>query len=131
MLDEPYIIERRQLIGVMDARARELMEMVQAELVRAGRDGKLPAGIIVSGGGAKLAGFLSLVKETLGLPVRAAKVHGVEAFEAAMDPAFSVPVGVVAWGFSREAGQGTRPEGPSPLTGILGTVKSWLKAFVP
>lgn len=131
-MDEPFAIPRRQLVSVIDERVREMLEMVQAELQHAGRDGKLPAGVVVSGGGSKLPGLLTLVRDTLGLPVKPAKPLGVEAFDAAMDPSLAVSIGLVSWGFAREFGEGQRPSGgPSAVGGALSRAAAWLKNFLP
>lgn len=131
-MDEPFIVPRRQLVSVIDARVNELLETVALELKKIGKDGQLPAGVVISGGGSKLPGFVTLVRDTLGLPVRVAKPLHVEAFDAAMDPAFSVAIGLVVWGFGREVGE----SGSALPSGIkmpvwMGTIGSWLKNFLP
>lgn len=130
-MDEPFAVQRRDLMGAMEARARELLDMVQEELKKAGKDGLLPAGVVISGGGSKLPGFATLARDTLGLPVKIAKPVGVEAFDAAMDPAFAVAIGLVSWGFAREIGEGRRPAELSAVGGIVRSVGQWLKNFLP
>jgi cell division protein FtsA len=130
-VDEPHTIERRELVGVIDARVREMMDMVRAELEKAGRAGKLPAGVVVSGGGSKLPGVLAMVRDALGLPVRGAKPLGVEAFDAAMDPSLAVAVGLVVWGFNNEFVGGSRPGVPSAVSGSISKLGAWLKNFLP
>jgi cell division protein FtsA len=128
-MDEPFAIPRPQLMGVIDARAREMLDMVEEELKKAGKQGMLPAGIVISGGGSKLPGLLTLVKDTLGLPVRHAKPVGIEAFDAAMDPALAVALGLVAWGFAKEGADA--PQMPSQIGGMASKVGAWLKNFLP
>jgi cell division protein FtsA len=105
--------------------------MVQDELKKAGKDGMLPAGVVISGGGSKLPGFAVLVRDTLGLPVRIAKPVGVEAFDAAMDPAFAVALGLVSWGFGREVVEGRRPLESSAIGSWFSSATRWLKNFLP
>lgn len=130
-MDEPFIVQRRDLIGAIEDRAHELLEMVQEELKKAGKAGLLPAGVVLSGGGSKLPGFVTLVRDTLGLPVRTAKLTGVEAFDAAMDPSFAVAAGLVSWGFAREVGEGRRPLEQSAFGGWFAATLRWLKNFLP
>lgn len=130
-MEEPFAVQRRELMGAIEARARELLEMVQEELKKAGKDGLLPAGVVISGGGSKLPGFAILVRDTLGLPVRIAKPVGVEAFDAAMDPAFAVALGLVVWGFGREVVEGHRSIESSTLGGWFSGAMRWLKNFLP
>lgn len=130
-MDEPFHVQRHDLIGAIEDRAQELLDMVQEELKKAGKAGLLPAGVVISGGGSKLPGFATLVRDTLGLPVRLAKPVGVEAFDAAMDPAFSVALGLIAWGCSRDSSGNHRMIEPSAVQGGLRRIGQWLKNFMP
>ncbi len=131
-MDEQFIVPRRQLVQVIDARVNELLDMVTTELQKVGKDGKLPAGVVISGGGSKLPGFATLVRDTLGLPVKLAKPLHVEAFDAAMDPAFSVAIGLVVWGYDREVGESGRPVASGPaMPGWASKALGWLKNFLP
>lgn len=130
-MDEPFQADRRALMGAVDARANELLEMVSDELRKAGKEQLLPAGIVVSGGGSKLNGFLTLVRDSLALPVKGAKLVNVQAFDAAMDPAFAVAVGLVAWGYEREIGEGRRVSEPTAMSGWMQIAREWLKNFLP
>jgi cell division protein FtsA len=128
-LEEPFVIARRSLMSAIDARAREVLELVSAELNTCGRDRNLPAGVVVSGGGAKLAGFLTLVRDELGLPTRAHKPMGVEAFDAAMDPSLAVALGLVVWGYQREGGGTSRTS--QAVGETTSRILGWLKNFLP
>jgi cell division protein FtsA len=130
-MDEPFAVQRRDLMGAIEARASELLDMVQEELKKAGKEGLLPAGVVVSGGGSKLPGFITLARDTLGLPVKLAKPVGVEAFDAAMDPSYAVSLGLVSWGFAREIGEGRRPTEVSAVGGAMRGIGQWLKNFLP
>ncbi len=129
-VDEPFAIQRRQLIGAIDARAHEILDMISEELQKCGKRGMLPAGVVVSGGGAKLPGFLAMVRDELGLPVRAHRPQGVEAFDAAMDPSLAVAIGLVVWGFERE-GAGRESGSSLPGADFFSKIGAWLKNFVP
>lgn len=130
-MNEPFQVQRRELMSAIEARAHELLDMVHDELKKAGKDGLLPAGIVISGGGSKLPGFATLTRDTLGLPAKLAKPLGVEAFDAAMDPACSVAIGLVMWGFAREIGEGDRPSSPTAIGNWCKTATQWLKNFLP
>jgi cell division protein FtsA len=130
-LDEPASIQKRKLAEVVDARARELMDMVNEELKKCGKDGQLPAGVTVSGGGAKITGFLSLVRDELALPVRGHKPMNVEAFDAALDPSLAVVLGLIAWGYEKEFADGRHPLVPGQVSGAFAKFASWLKNFLP
>ena len=129
-MDEPYTVSRRDLLRAMDARADEIMDMIGGELKKCGRAGKLPAGVVVSGGGSKLNGMLAMIRDELSLPVRGHRLLGVEAFDAALDPSLAVSIGLVLWGFSQEVGEPGNPS-TAPTGGWFHNALAWLKNFLP
>jgi cell division protein FtsA len=58
-------ISRRYIAEIIEARVREIFSLINDELKTIGRSGKLPAGIILCGGGAKAAGILDLARDEL------------------------------------------------------------------
>jgi|SRR5579872_335641 len=89
---------RHQLAEITEARLEEIFDLINAELKKIGRDGKLPAGAVLTGAGAKLSGVLELAKKRLKLPVQigiSANVNTV--IDRASDPAFATAVGLVLW----------------------------------
>jgi len=130
--EEGNVASRRQIIKVIDARAQELLDMVHAELSKVAKTGMLPAGVVISGGGANLPGFAKLVKDYLRLPVRVAKPANVIGTpDIINDPSYAVTIGLVLWGMEQElAGIKSRP-----LLGdqndFFRRTLSWLKNFLP
>jgi cell division protein FtsA len=55
---------------IIEARVRELFELVEDELKALGVFGKLPAGAVLVGGGAKLKGIADIAREELKSPVK-------------------------------------------------------------
>ncbi|HZZ99311.1 MAG TPA: cell division protein FtsA [Candidatus Paceibacterota bacterium] len=130
-----FVISKKQLVRVVDARIGELLDMITEELKKAGRNGMLPAGVVLSGGGANLPGLLQLVKDTLRLPVKLARpLHMDGVVDAAAGPSFAVATGLVLWGLDQElAGSNGRSARilQSAGDGALGKVMDWLKNFLP
>ncbi|HEV2176098.1 MAG TPA: cell division protein FtsA [Terriglobia bacterium] len=92
-------VSYEMLKDIIEPRTTELLELAQAELVRSGLERQLGAGIVFSGGGAKLGGLVPLAEHTLGLPVRVARPVGIEKMgEVLPDPAFVTVVGLVIHG---------------------------------
>ena len=52
----------------MGARLDEIFQLVRAELKKVGKDVMPPGGVVLTGGGAKMAGIEELAKEALQLP---------------------------------------------------------------
>ena len=84
---------------IIEPRACELVELVQGELARAGPRKQLGAGVVLTGGGAKLGGLAALTEQALGLPVRIGIPQGIEKMgETLPDPAFATVVGLIVYG---------------------------------
>lgn len=133
MGEDDLMLPKKQLIRVVDARAQELLDMVSAELKKVAKNGMLPAGIVLSGGGANLPGFAILAKETLRLPVRLARpIHIDGVVDIVADPSYTVAVGLVLWGVEQEL-SGIKSRGISlgASGGLVQKALGWLKNFLP
>jgi cell division protein FtsA len=110
---------------------RETFEMLAAE-IRAAGDGILPAGVVLTGGAAQLAGAAALGREVMDMPVRVAGPTGVGGLtDNIMNPAYSTAIGLLYWGAKAlESGEATRFES-APASGLLGRVKDGLGHFLP
>jgi cell division protein FtsA len=96
------VVSYAMLSEVIEPRAAELMELIRAELGRSGCEKQLGAGVVLTGGGAKLGGLAGLAEQTLGVPVRAGVPFGLERMgETLPDPAFATAVGLAVHGNRR------------------------------
>lgn len=95
----PRTIFARNLCEIVEPRARELLSLIRDELRRAGLDSQIPAGIVMTGGGAQLRGLLELAEKVFSLPVRLASPRGLaEITEGVSQPEYSAAVGLVLYG---------------------------------
>lgn len=139
------VVPVRYIAEIIEARAEELFEKVEAELRTADRSGLLPAGAVLTGGGAKLRGMTEVAKRVLRLPssVGAATHLATPMPELVHDPAFSTAVGLVQWGFEEgrrgheRSGGGSGGAGRMMASGsaamgkIGGALKKVFKSFIP
>ena len=129
--EENFIIPKKQLVKVVDARVDELLDIVESELKKVSKSGILPAGIVLSGGGSNLPGFAFMVKDKLRLPVKVVEPLGFDgANNVVGDPSFAVAVGLVLWGIEKEFG-GQRQKISFGSDNLVLKVKEWLKNFLP
>lgn len=129
--EENFTVSKKQLVKVVDARVNELLDIVESELKKVSKNGILPAGIVLSGGGSNLPGFAFLVKDKLRLPVRVAEPLGFDgANNIVGDPSFAVAVGLVLWGIENEL-SGQKQKLSFGGDSITSKVASWLKNFLP
>ena len=129
--EENFLIQKKQLIKVIDARVHELFDMVGNELKKFSKKGLLPAGVVLSGGGVNMPGIALLAKERLCLPVKIAKsIHFEGIADIVNDPSFAVAMGVVLWGIERETG-GNRKLSSQFSEDHFKKFTDWLKNFLP
>src|SRR5690606_13229599 len=67
---EIHTFKTDEINEIVEARLEEIFEGVQFHLKKAGRAGKLPAGVVLVGGGSKLKHVADYAKEALGLAAR-------------------------------------------------------------
>lgn len=70
-------IPRSMLYRIINARLEEIFRLVALEVTKAGLSGKLPAGIVITGGAAQTAGVERSAKVNLKMPVRIGTPKGV------------------------------------------------------
>ena len=94
----PRTIFARMLTDIIEPRANEFLALIRDELQRAGMLGRIPAGFILAGGGARLHGLGELVEDTFHLPVRIAEPKGlVDLPEQVAQPEYATVVGLVMY----------------------------------
>lgn len=90
------IVPRRDLVNIVDARLDELFGMVRKELSKIGKDGMLPGGIVLTGGGANMPGIAEYTKTSLGLPTALGSVGNLGGLmDKVKDPAYCTAIGLM------------------------------------
>ena len=116
----PRQLARSTLTDVIEPRVEELFILVQAEIRRSGFEELLGAGIVLTGGSAKMDGMVELAEEVFHMPVRTALPHYVGGLsEVVRNPIFSTAVGLVLFG------QRHRRETPTGQESSGGGIKQW------
>ena len=81
---------------ITEARIEELLEYVEKELQRIKRSRKLPGGVVLTGGTAKLPGLAAFTKEKLQLPARIGKIQNIGGLvDTVEDSAYCSVVGLM------------------------------------
>jgi cell division protein FtsA len=94
--NKDHLFKAEEVAMIAEARVDELLDYVQKELVRIHRAHKLPGGVVIVGGGAKLPGIAEFTKEKLQLAARVGKLHGVNGLvDTVDDPTYAAAVGLV------------------------------------
>ncbi len=94
-------VPRKLLYEIIDARLNEIFRLIALDLNKADLTGKLPAGIVLTGGGAHTAGIERVAKNNLKMPARIGRPKGVTGLiEEIEGPSFAATVGAVLYGTS-------------------------------
>ncbi|PDW04888.1 cell division protein FtsA [Candidatus Viridilinea mediisalina] len=133
---EKQQINRHLLNEILQARAEQLVELIYNEIRRSGYEGMLPAGIVLTGGGAQLARFDELMRDMLGMPVRVGVPTDLSGLADSLDsPSYATGVGLLRWG-SRHGlsmlGSSQRISDERQGWGnVYERFKGWLREFLP
>ncbi len=92
-------VPRIMLYKIINARLEEIFRLIALEVTRAGLSGKLPAGVVITGGGALTAGVEKSAKVNLKMPVRIGVPKGVTGLiDDIKGPDSAAAVGAVLYG---------------------------------
>ncbi len=124
---------RQVLAHIMHMRLQEVLEYASDEITRAGYHQRLPAGVVLTGGGALTPGIVELGREVFAMPVRVGSPgQGLTGLADSVEsPRMAVPAGLVLYGarqVAQGAGFGTGRRTPG-VEKVLGPVKRWLQDF--
>ena len=123
---------RLELATIIEARMREVFEKIGDEIERAGNRGMLPAGLVLTGGAAQLAGTAELGREVLQMPVRVAGPSGVGGLtDHLLTPAYSTAIGLLLWGARTVRGYEPMRFESAPATGMAARMRDWLRGLFP
>jgi cell division protein FtsA len=105
--DDIKTISKKYVAEIIEARAEEIFERIDEQLKKIDRSGLLPAGIVLAGGGAKLAGLIEVAKDKLRLPASVGICRNAEIiFDKVNDSKYLTALGLVIWGNSFAAKRG-------------------------
>jgi cell division protein FtsA len=126
---------RELLSNIIHQRVDEIFDLVAREFERAGYGGgRLPAGVVLTGGTAHLPGMVELAREAFALPVRAGTPdQGISGLvDSVQAPRYAVAAGLVVYA-ARKLAQGVAPGGGlvrgAGLKRLFGPLRRWLQDF--
>lgn len=121
--------------GIIRPRLNEIFTMVRIELEKAGIANRVPAGVIVTGGGAETVGVVDCAKRMLSLPVRVGKPKGITGLiDDIIVPSFATPVGLIIYGAKVSAPHeegGFARNIKLPSVGFAGKIINTIKNLLP
>ena len=93
-----HSISYADLSEIIRVRMEELLRLVMLELPQNDYDKLIPAGLVITGGGANLPGIAELGQKVTRMPVRVGRPMRLEGVSDALDdPAYATAVGLLLW----------------------------------
>jgi cell division protein FtsA len=93
---QDHVFKTEDIAMITEARVEELFEIVNKELGKIHRAHKLPGGVVIVGGTAKLPGIAEFAKEQLQLAARVGKLQPLSGLiDTVADPTYSTAVGLM------------------------------------
>ena len=128
----PRELSREALAEVVEPRYEELFTLILAELSRSGYKDMIPAGIVLTGGTAKMEGVIELAEEVFHMPVRLGAPQGVKSVgDILRNPVYSTAVGLLVYGLRKQtAGGVVSAKGHGPVKekiALFEKIKRWLQ----
>ncbi|MFH1561155.1 MAG: cell division protein FtsA [Patescibacteria group bacterium] len=140
--DENHKISIKTSIdGIISPRLHELFALIGEEIKKSGFGGTTPAGVVLTGGGAKTIGAKSTCQRVLGLPVRIGipeKIGGI--VDDILSPEYASSLGVILYSIKQKQVQKTfsfkfaslsKFKTNLPIKGIFGRLGEIIKPLLP
>jgi len=118
---ETLVFSQKMLARIIEARMSQIFGEVQKELKKISKQGDLPAGIVLTGGGSKIPHTVELAKKEFKLPCRLGKPTCLSGLEDGQ--IFAAACGLVI------APGGSRPSVPGG--GLINKIKNIFRIFLP
>jgi cell division protein FtsA len=122
----PRRLARQTLAEIVEPRYEELYLLIRDELRRSGFEELIAAGIVITGGTAKMEGAVELAEEVFHMPVRLGVPQHVRGLvDVVRNPIHATGVGLLLYGRDNR----TRRASAAPLTGGMREVWDRMKAW--
>jgi len=132
---QPRTIAQTVLTDIIQPRAEEIVHLVRNEIRSAGFEQQVGAGVVLTGGGAMLRGFIELAEDILDLPVRRGQPprpenNGTRVLSPGMpqlrEPEFATVTGLVLYGDRRRKTQDFHENSSTGLKKFVAKFRSFL-----
>src|SRR5690554_5432988 len=120
-------MSRHTLAEVVEPRYQELFELIRDEIYGSGLEEQIAAGVVITGGTAKMEGAIEFAEEIFSMPVRLGAPIGIQGLsEYVNDATYATSVGLLRFGQLDLAGQQEeRQRGQRPHW--LQRIQSWFR----
>jgi cell division protein FtsA len=124
----PRRLARQTLAEVVEPRYEELFALVRDELRRSGFEELIAAGVVLTGGSAKMEGAVELAEEIFHTPVRLGIPQYVEGLvDVVRNPIHATGVGLLLYGTAASQARAVTALNRGGVFNALGRMKSWFQ----
>src|SRR3984885_308335 len=121
-------LARQTLAEIVEPRYEELFGLVREELRRSGFEELIAAGIVLTGGSAKMEGAIELAEEVFHVPVRLGVPQSVQGLsDVVRNPIYSTGVGLLLYARENTAPASRAAALGGNVAGVFERMKSWFK----
>ncbi len=121
----PRELSQQTLAEVVEPRYDELFSLIQTELRRSGFEELIAAGVVLTGGAAKMNGVIELAEEIFHMPVSLGKPKAVSGLkDIVRNPIHATGVGLMLFGKERRRDAGGAGQGGNG--GRISRLRKWL-----
>jgi cell division ATPase FtsA len=120
---------KKKIDEIISARLSDMFELIENHLKKIGRNGLLPAGIFLLGGGSNVNGVEDFARNILKLPSKLAVISGANDKNLIKDSSLAIAYGLCNLGFSRE--EKTNLGIKNKVGKSTEMVFGWIKRFLP
>jgi len=121
-------LARQTLAEVVEPRYEELFSLIREELRRSGFEEVIAAGLVLTGGSARMEGAIELAEEIFHVPVRLGVPQQVKGLaDVVRNPIYSTAVGLLLYARENSAAPARSAVLGSSVNGALDRLKSWFK----
>lgn len=121
-------ISSHALAEVIDARYDELFRLVRAELRRSGFEDLIAAGIVLTGGAAKVHGGIEMAERIFEMPVRLGLPQHISGLKDVVDnPIYATGVGLLLHGYAQQKNKQLGHGVNGSIKNVWGRMKNWFQ----
>lgn len=121
-------MSRHTLAEVVEPRYHELFELIQEEIRESGFEDQIAAGLVLTGGTAKMEGVVEFAEEVFQMPVRVGQPYNIQGLtEYVNDPSFATVIGLLHYGMQAHSSEQNKQQEQEGVGSVFSKLSAWFK----
>jgi cell division protein FtsA len=128
---EPKTVSRQILSEIIEARSKEMFDMLDLELTNSGYRDIITSGIVLTGGASAMEGIADLAESVFQCPVRVGTPIGLGGLiDVVNNPMYATSTGLIQYGLKADSSGKTRQlQGRNMFEKIFSRMRDWAEEF--